>query len=50
MVLRVASFTKEGSSPPGLGVDGWKRMLISNSFGTASSDLLKSKTDFTKKL
>ena len=50
MVLRATSITKGGSSPSGLDADGWRRMLTSNSFGTASSNLRKSIADFTKKL
>ena len=50
MVLRAASITKGGSGPSGLDADGWRRILTSNSFGTASSDLRKSVADFIKKL
>ena len=50
MVLKAESITKGGSGPSGLDADGWRRMLISNSFGTASSDLRKSIADFIKKL
>ena len=50
MVLRAASITKGGSGSSGLDADGWRRILTSNSFGTASSDLLKSVADFIKKL
>ena len=50
MVLRAASITKGGSGSSGLDADGWRRILTSNSFGTALSDLLKSVADFIKKL
>ena len=50
MVLRAASITKGGSGSSGLDADGWRRILTSNSFGTASSDLRKSVADFIKKL
>ena len=50
MVLRAASITKGGSDSSGLDADGWRRILTSNSFGTASSDLRKSVADFIKKL
>ena len=50
MVLRAASITKGGSGSSGLDADGWRRILTSNSFGTASSDLRKSVVDFIKKL
>ena len=50
MVLKAESITKGGSGPSGLDADCWRRMLISNSFGTASSDLRKSIADLIKKL
>ena len=39
MALRAASITKGDSGPSGLNADGWRRMLTSNSFDAASSDL-----------
>ena len=50
MVLRAASITKGGSGSSGLDADGWRWILTSNSFGTASPDLCKSVADFIKKL
>ena len=47
MALRAASITRGGSGRSGLDADDWRRILTSNSFGTASSDLSK---DFIKKL
>ena len=49
MKLRAASITKGGSVSRGSGLDGWRRMLISNSFGTACPDFRKSIADFIKK-
>ena len=50
MIMRAASVTKSDSSPSDLDVDGWRQLLTSNSFCTASSDLCKSVMDFIKKL
>ena len=50
MVLIAAAITKGGSNQSALDADGWRRMLTSISFGTASSDLCKSIADFIKKL
>ena len=50
MVLRAASITKGGSGPSGLDGDGWRRILNSHFFGTASSDFRKLVADFIKKL
>ena len=49
-MLRAASLTKGGSGQSGLDADGWRRILTSNSFCTASSGLRKSVADFIKKL
>ena len=46
MVLIAAAITKGGSGQFGLDAYGWRRMLTSISFGTASSDLRKSIADF----
>ena len=50
LVLRAASITKGGSGLSVLDADDGRRMLNSNSFGTASSDIRKSIADFIKKL
>ena len=50
MKLAPASITKSGSGSPGSGLDSWRRMLISNSIGTASPDFRKSIADYIKKL
>ena len=48
MVSKAASIAKGDSGPSGLDTDGWRRMLTSNSFGTASSDLRRPIVDFIK--
>ena len=48
IVLRATSITKGRSGPSGIDADGWRRMLTSNSFGRASSDIGKSIVDFAK--
>ena len=48
MVLRAASITKGGSGPFDLDAEGWRQILTSNSFGTASLNLHKSIADFVK--
>ena len=51
LVLGIASITKGGSGlDADLDAGGRRRMLNSNSFGTASWDLRKSIADFMKKL
>ena len=41
LVLRAAIDTKGGSGPSGMDADGWRRILASSQYGTASSDLRK---------
>ena len=48
MIKKAALRTKGGSGPSGMDADGWRRILASNSFGTASSDLRKTFTEFIK--
>jgi len=38
LIMKVAFATKGGAGPSGLDAEGWKRMLTSKQFGTASSD------------
>ena len=42
--------TRGGSGPSGLDADGWKRILLSKSFGESSSDLCQTLAKVTKKL
>ena len=39
LILKAAMLTKWGSGPAGLDSDGWRKILTSRSFGTASSEL-----------
>ena len=48
MIKKAALRTKGGSGPSGMDADGWRRILASNSFGTASSDLRKTFAEFIK--
>ena len=50
LIMKVAYATKGGAGPSGLDAEGWKRMLTSKQFGTASSDLRKSLANMIKKL
>ena len=42
--------TKGGSGPSGLDSDGWRRILTSRAFGTATLDLLRTFAQLIKKL
>ena len=42
--------TKGGSGPSGLDADGWRRILVSNSFDNCASELRKAAAKFIKKL
>ena len=50
LILKAAMLTKKGSGPSGLDDDGWRKILTSRSFGTASSDLRKIFALFVKSL
>ena len=50
LILKAAMLTKGGSGPSGLDADGWRKILTSRSFGTASSDLHKTFPLFVKRL
>ena len=39
-----------GAGPSGMDADGWKRILISNSFGESSTDLCKAFAEVIKKI
>ena len=41
MIRKAAMKTKRGSCPSGMAADSWRRILVSNNFGTPSSDLRK---------
>ena len=50
LVMKTAMKTKGDSGPSGLDADGWRRILVSNSFGNCASDLRKAVAKFIKKL
>ena len=49
LILKAALLTQVGSGPSGLDADGWRKILTSRSFWTASSDLCKTFALFVKK-
>ena len=50
LILKAAMLTKGGSGPSDLDADGWRKVLISRSFGATSSDLCKTFALFVKRL
>ena len=50
LILKAALLTKRGSGPSGLDADGWRKILTSRSFGTASSELRRMFTLSVKRL
>ena len=50
LILKAEMLTKGGSGPSGIDVDGWRKILTSRSFGTASSYLCKTFALFVKRL
>ena len=50
LIRRAAIKLKGDSGPSGMDADGWQRILASNSFGTANSDLQKAFANVVKKL
>ena len=50
LILKAAMLTKSGSEISGLDTDGWRKILTSRSFGTASSDMHKTFALFVKRL
>ena len=50
LILKAAMLTKGGSETSGLDTDGWRKILTSSSFGTASSDMYKTFALFVKRL
>ena len=50
LILKAAMLTNVGSGPSGLDTDCWRKILISRSFGTASSELRKTFALFAKRL
>ena len=50
LIFKAAMPTKCGSGPPGLCANGWRKILTSRSFGTASSNLRKTFALLVKRL
>ena len=50
LIRRSAMRTNGGAGPSGLDGDGWRRIITSNCFGTASTDLCTSIANLTKKV
>ena len=50
LIRRAAIKTKQGSGPSSMDVDGWRRILASNSFDTANNGLWKVFANVVKKL
>ena len=50
LILKAARLSKWGSGPSGLDADGWRKILTSRSFGTASSKSRKTFALFVKRL
>ena len=50
LIVKSAMLTKGGSGPSSLDADGWRKILISRSFGTVSSELRKTFALFVKSL
>ena len=48
--MKASMFIKGGSGPSGLDADGWRRILTSRAFGTATLDLCKTFAQLIKKL
>ena len=50
LILKASMLIKDGSGPLGLDADGWRKILTSRSYGTASSKLRKTFVLFVKRL
>ena len=50
LIKKAAIGTNGGSGPSGLDADGWQRILVSSSFGPATSDLRKAFEELVMKL
>jgi len=49
-IMKAAIKTKGGSGPSNMDADGWRRILLSKSFGDSSSNLCQAIANVTKKL
>ena len=50
MVNETVPKTKSGSGPSGLDADGWRKILVSKSYGTINADLRRAFTNVIKKI
>ena len=50
LIKKAAIRTKRGSGSSGLDADGWRRIIVSSCFGTATLDLRKAIAELVKKL
>ena len=49
LIKKAAIRARGGSGPSGLDADGWRRIIVSSFFGTATSDLRKAIAELVKK-
>ena len=50
LIKNAAIKTKGGLRPSGLDADGWRRIIVSSCFGTATADLRKAIAELVKKI
>ena len=50
LIKKAAIRAKGGAAPSGLDAGGWRRIIVSSCFGTATSDFRKAIAEFFKKL
>ena len=50
MIKKVALKTNDGSGPSGLDADGWRKILVSKSYGTINSDLRRAFANIIKNI
>ena len=50
VIMKASMLIKGGSGPSGLDANGWRRILTSRAFGTATLDLRKTCAQLIKKL
>ena len=50
LICRVSIKTKGGAGPSGMDADGWRRILVSKTFGECTEDLQKAIANMTRKI